>query len=346
MKKILSILIAVFLLLQSLILSGCSAHPKKFTDYSFDFFDTATTIIGYEKEEKTFNSNCEKIKSWLLEYHKLYDIYTTYEGINNLSVLNNSQGEELVVDKKIIDLLLYAKELYSKTEKINIALGSVLSIWHDYRERGMQNPSQATLPPLDILTESSKHTDINDIIINTNNNSIIINDPQLKIDVGAIAKGFAAQEIAKKMKENDINGYLLNLGGNVKIVGKRADGETWKVGIENPDTTSDTPYVKKLTLEDMSLVTSGSYQRFYSVNGKNYHHIIDPDTLYPAEYFLSVSILCEDSALADGLSTALFCLPYEEGKRIIESMDSVYAMWIEKDGTQLFSKGFENFCYE
>ncbi len=346
MKKTLSLLLIIFCLLQTLLFTGCQRSYKKFTDYSFDYFDTATTVIGFEKSEEDFKANCEIIKNWLAEYHKLYDIYTLYDGITNLCALNKSQGKEITVDRKIIDLLLYAKQLYLKTEKINIALGSVLSIWHSYREQGMLNPNDAKLPPDDILIEASNHIGLDNVIIDSQNNTVMITDKKLKLDVGAIAKGFAAQEVSKKMLENGIEGYLLNLGGNVKIVGKRADGEKWKVGIENPDTASDQAYIEKLELENMSLVTSGSYQRFYTVNGKNYHHIIDPENLYPADYFLSVSVLCEDSALADGLSTALFCLPFEDGKKLVESIDGVYVMWVTKEKEQLYSKGFKDFCYQ
>lgn len=346
MKKTLSLVLMLLCLLQTVFFSGCSKSYEKFTDYSFDYFDTATTVIGFEKTKQDFEKNCTMIKSWLEEYHKLYDIYTLYDGITNLCVLNKSQGKELAVDKKIIDLLLYAKQLYSKTDKTNIALGSVLSVWHNCREQGMSDPSKAELPPNDILTNAAGHIDFENVIIDSKNNTVKITDKSLKLDVGAIAKGFAAQEVSEKMLENGIEGYLLNLGGNVKTVGKRKDGEKWKVGIENPDTDSKEAYIQKLELEDMSLVTSGSYQRFYTVNGKNYHHIIDPKTLYPADYFLSVSVLCEDSALADGLSTALFCLPYEDGKKLVEGIDGVYAMWVTKEKEQLYSKGFKNFCYD
>jgi thiamine biosynthesis lipoprotein len=144
-----------------------------------------------------------------------------------------------------------------------------------------------------------------------------------------------------------MGGYLLNLGGNIKVVGERYDTEKWKAGIENPDKSSDEAYAQTLELDsNMSLVTSGSYQRFYTVNGKNYNHIIDSKTLYPAEYFASVSVLCENSALADGLSTLLFCLPFESGKKIVEETDGVYALWITNNGKKLYSDGFKDFTYE
>ena len=342
MKKFLSLILIVLL---CPCFAGCNAKYQKFTDYSFDSFDTVTTIIGFEKDKKTFDNNAQKIKEWLLEYHKLYDIYKVYNGVTNLYTINHSQGKAVKVDKRIIDLLTLSKQLYKKTNgKLNAAMGSVLSIWHDYRTQGLNNPKTAALPDKKDLQVASRHISFEDVIINGNAQTVLIKDKSLTLDVGAIAKGYAAQEVAKKMEAEGITGYILNVGGNVKIVGNRPDGEKWTVGIENPNSSSDKPYIEELALDGMSLVTSGSYQRYYTVNGKNYHHIIDPDTLHPAEYFTSVSVLCEDSALADGLSTTLFCMTYEDGKKLLKNFDGVYALWVTKDDKKLYSNGFENYC--
>jgi thiamine biosynthesis lipoprotein len=343
MKKFLSFFLILNIILLSVFLSGCS-KTEKFTDYSFDCFDTITTIIGFEDSKEKFQQNCTQIKGWLLEYHQLYDIYSVYDGVTNLCILNKKQGEKVKVDQKIIDLLLMAKELYGKNKKLNVAMGSVLSLWHDYREYSLNNPDDALLPSEVTLKEASEHINFNDVVIDDKNNTVLIKDENLTLDVGAIGKGFAAQAVAQKMQENGMQGYLLNLGGNVKIVGERQDRQPWRVGIENPDKESADLYLAELELSgNWSLVTSGSYQRFFTVDGKNYHHIIDSKTLYPAEYFSSVSVLCEDSALADGLSTLLFCLPLEKGKKIVEETDGIHAMWVTTDGEIHYSKDFKKF---
>ena len=133
---------------------------------------------------------------------------------------------------------------------------------------------------------------------------------------------------------------MLNVGGNVRTVGAKADGSEWLVGIENPLGDSSEPYTEYIRLAGESVVTSGSYQRYYVVDGKRYHHIIDPNTLYPSEYWRSVTILCADSGLADALSTALFLRPLEEGQRLLDACES-YAMWIDADGEMFYSEGFE-----
>lgn len=345
MKKLLSLFLCMIILSASL--SGCGSKKSKYTDYSFDYFDTVTTIVGYEKNENEFKSNCEKIKKKLEEYHKLYTIYNRYDGINNLCAINtvkNGVHSELEVDSKIIDMLEFSKEMYDITGgKVNVAFGSVLKIWHNYREEGSENPEKARLPEIDELKTASEHINIDNVIINKEKSTVYLNDPQLFLDVGAIAKGYAVEETAKWMKKSGLDGYILNVGGNVRTIGA-ADGEEWKIGIENPDTDNEEePYIAYLKLSDKSLVTSGSYQRYYFVNGKRYHHIIDPNTLFPSENFLSVSVLCESSAIADALSTALFSMTLQEGKALINSLENIEAMWVLPDGKQEYSKAFKNY---
>ena len=344
MKKIISVVLILVLTISCICLSGCE-KKEKFNDYSFDSFDTVTTITGFETSKDVFDKNCEKIKEKLKFYHKLYDIYTKYEGINNLCYLNEKK-ENIKVVKEITELLTFSKDMYNKTHgKVNIAMGSVLSIWHYAREDGLNYPAKAELPDIEKLKTASEHTDINNLIISSENNIVSIKDKDMSLDVGAIAKGYSVQRVADWMEKEGMKGYILNVGGNVCTVGERPDGEKWKVGIENPfGENEEEPYIATIQLNGgMSLVTSGSYQRYYVVGGKEYHHIIDEKTLMPASYFKSVSVLCDDSGVADALSTALFCMDYEEGLKIIESTEKAEAMWVFPDGTQKYSKNFKNY---
>lgn len=339
MKKIICFVLAVMLCL-----CGCASKKSQYKDYSFDSFDTVTTIIGFEASEEVFKENCKAIKEKLLYYHKQFTIYTRYDGINNLCVINSSEGP-VEVDKSVIDLLSFSKDMYSVTGgKTNVAMGNVLSVWHDYRTEGLDNPAAARLPEKDMLEIAAENTAVEDVVIDRENSTITLKNG-VTLDVGAIAKGYAVERVAEWMEQSGMTGYVLNVGGNVRTIGEKPSGEKWTVGIENPNTDDEeNPYIEYLALSDMSLVTSGSYQRFYVVDGKNYHHIIDPKTLYPAEYFLSVSVLCRDSGYADALSTALFTMPYEEGKTLVEKLDGVEAMWVMPNGEQRYSSGFRNYC--
>lgn len=323
-----------------------SVKKTQYKATSFAFFDTITYIYGYEAGEQEFANMNREIQALLGEYHKLFDIYNEYDGMVNLCTLNKAvdgQHQKLKVDRKIIDMLIYAKEMYALTDgKMNVAMGSVLSIWHDYRTAGIDEPWNAELPPMDALTEAAKHTDINNIIIDEENSTVWLADPQMKLDVGAFAKGYAVEMVARMIEEKGKTSYTLNVGGNIRTIGVKGNGDKWKTGIENPNDTSEN--IEIVELEDQAIVTSGSYQRYYYVDGKNYHHIIDPDTLMPAEKgFLSVSVICKDSGMGDGLSTALFCMSLEEGQALVNSIDGVEAMWVSYDETKYYSNGFDQF---
>ena len=368
MKKKALALLVLFTLVFSMILTGCNSkkddtpddnqgnqenngenssneNKSSYKTYSFEYFDTVTTIIGYETTGEKFGEVSKVALSLLGEYHKLFDIYNEYEGINNICTINklvNGEHQVVKVDRKIIDMLLLAKEMYTLTDgKMNIAMGSVLSIWHDYRTAGIDNPVKAELPPMEKLTEASKHIDINNIIIDEKNSTVWLADPQMKLDVGAFAKGYAVEMVAQRLKEMGKTDYVLNVGGNIRTLGTKATGAKWKTGIENPADTSE--YIEYIELAGESIVTSGSYQRFYVVGGKRYHHIIDSETLMPATGLLSVSIVCESSALGDALSTALFCMSVDEGMALVNSLNGVEAMWVTEDEVVHYSNNFAKF---
>lgn len=325
--------------------------PSKIERYEAQFtdvFDTVTQIIGYAESEEAFTEQISELKEQFDYYNQLYDIYNDYEGVNNIKTINDNAGKEPVtVAPEIIDLLKLGKEAYEKTNgEVNIAYGSVLRLWHDYRESGTQDPENAALPPIEELESRAVHTDIDNLIIDEEASTVYLADPEMSLDVGSIGKGYAVQQVAEYAKEHGMEHLLISGGGNICVVGAREDGEAWRVGIQNPDLNSEEAYVQRVQLQDMSIVTSGNYQRYYEVDGKQYCHIIDKDTMMPAEHMASVSVIMQDSGEADAMSTALFNMEYEEGKSFVESMEGVEAMWILNDGTIKYSSGFSKYLVQ
>ena len=152
--------------------------------------------------------------------------------------------------------------------------------------------------------------------------------------MGAVAKGWSVQQVC----ENAPEGLLISVGGNVCATGpKDTTGTPWVVGVQNPDAED---YLHTLYVTAGSVVTSGDYQRTYMVDGTLYHHIIDPETLYPSTYWRSVTIVGADSGLADALSTTLFLLPLAQGQEIL-SRCNAEAMWVDGTGQKFYSPGFE-----
>lgn len=335
MKRFFPLLLAL-----ALLLCGCDGARTEQQQYTATFltvFDTVTTVVGRDTSEEAFTEKAQAVHDGLLVYHQLFDIYHEYEGLNNLKTINDHPGEAIEVDRAVIDLLTDCKAYYELTDgRVNAAMGSVLQLWHEARNDGLDDPMHAYLPDAEALAEAAKHTSWDSVVIDPENSTVTITDPALRLDVGAIAKGWSVQRVAETAPE----GLLISVGGNVCATGpKDESGTPWVVGVQDPDGGS--AYLNTLYLTESSMVTSGDYQRTYLVDGEFYHHIIDPDTLYPGRLWRAVTVVCPDSGLADALSTALFLLPMEEGQKLLDACDSV-AMWVDAEGELYYSTGFED----
>ena len=340
MKKILSItlLISLALSLFSCSFGSSENDAGKSKTISTSYFNTFSVIYAYGENADT---NIEKYAAisdeCLSYYHKLFDIYFEYAEINNIRTINKNAGKSPVeVDREIIDFLLYCKELFTITNgKTNIMLGSVLKIWHDVREDaegdfGYLSPDR--LPTEDELNEAMTHTSIDSLIIDEEAGTVYISDPKASIDVGAIAKGYTVDILAERLIREGAEHVALNIGGNLRTIGLKPNGDLWVTGITNPDKAANDSLKCRIQIGEVSVVTSGDYERYFVSGDKKYHHIIDPETLFPADYFSSVSIITKNSGLADALSTALFCMSYEDGLALVETLSDVEVLWICKDG--------------
>lgn len=313
----------------------------------FTFFDTVSYIYSYEGDsQEDFEARCKGASEVLGKYHKLFDIYYEHTGVTNLRTINkNAGGEPLQVDRELIDFLLYAKDLYTKTGgEMNIMMGSVLKLWHDCRTAASTDSKNSKIPTEDELAEASLHTDFSSLEIDAENNTVRITDPDASIDVGALGKGYATEKAAEYLRSAGVESYVLNIGGNIRIIGNKPDGSGWATGIKNPANTEE--YALRIEIADTSCVTSGDYERFFVVGGKKYHHVIDKDTLMPSAYFSSVTVITADSGLADALSTALFCMSYEDGLALVNSIEGVDVLWITSDGTQYYTEGLSKMIME
>lgn len=336
LRKLTAVLLSLVLLLTGCAAAGKTPAQKQYQASFLTLFDTVTYISGLADSEEAFQAQAQEIHDRLLVYHQLFDIYHDYEGLNNLKTVNDQAGIAPVkVDGEIIRLLKDCRTYYDLTDHaVNVAMGSVLALWHDARTDGMDDPVNAALPDENALKEAALHTSWDNVVIDEENATVYLSDPKLRLDVGAVAKGWSVQRVA----ETAPSGLLLSVGGNVCATGpKDADGTPWIVGITDPD--GGDQYLHTLYVTNQAVVTSGDYQRYYVVDGKVYHHIIDPGTLYPAARWRSVTIVCRDSGLADILSTALFVLSREEGQALLEKTEAE-AMWMDGQGNCYYSPGF------
>ena len=338
MKRIILAALAVCLLL-----SGCGRNTleepeqKQYTATFLNLFDTVTTVVGRAESKESFQAQAEEIRDNLEYYHQRFDIYHDYEGVANLKTVNDQAGIGPVkVDQAVMELLLDCRRYYDLTGgKVNVTMGSVLSLWHEARADALHAPQNAYLPDSQALRDAAAHTGISSLILDEEASTAYLSDPLASLDVGAIAKGWATERVALSAP----SGMLISVGGNVCATGpKKSDGTPWVIGIQDPDNSSEN--VHTIYVSGGCVVTSGDYQRAYAVNGKRYHHIIDPETLMPAEYWRSVTVVCDDSGLADALSTALFLMPLEQGRALAQECGA-QVLWIDAAGEEFMTPGFE-----
>lgn len=329
--------VAAVLLFLILMFASCrktEASAQVHSEVFYEYFDTVSQVSSYAGDTvQQFGENAKAVREVFEHWHRLLDIYHEYEGMNNLCTVNRlAGGAPVEVDPDLIGFILYAEQMCTLTKgEMDISLGAVLSIWHDARSAEIPY-----LPTEEELKEAGKHIGFHNVEIDEEHCTLRLTDPASSLDPGALGKGYAAEQAAQMLIAKGVTGYALNLGGNVRCIGTKADGSSWRTGIrdpENPDSIAVT-----ISMADCSCVTSGSYERYFTVDGVRYPHIIDKDTLRPATGFSSVSVICQDSALADALTTALFCMGYEEGLALVSSLEGVDVLWISGDGTIRYTK--------
>jgi len=349
-------------------LSACKSEPIRFSNVLIDvgFNDAPVTFVAYTDNESTFRKYQEILRSEVLVLGQLFDKYNDYEGLNNLKTINDNAGiQPVVVDQALIDLITFAKDYNSITEKtFDISMGAVLNVWHEYRDEGKllnsADPAEyGRVPSLDELLNAKECVSWDFIEIDDVNNTIYINNPCASLDVGGIAKGFAADIVVKKLIDAGLETAIINIGdSSIITIGTKPNGDEWGVGIAQPkknlliaDSSVDTLYFKG----SIHISTSGDNQNYY-IAGDNvvYHHLIDPSTLYPVETYLhSVTIATSLSAAsAEALSKAMFILPYDDALKLLNKLkienpnDVIDAVWVyELDyaPSNAQSKGSANF---
>ena len=349
MKRIISLALAAVLSLS--LLTGCSSKEPEYIKNNgsiWDSFDTIISVVAYTKTQEEFTQLMEYTKTEFRHLHELFDIYNNYPGMNNAKTINDNAGIAPVkVEKELFDLIKFSMEWHEKTEgKVNIALGSVLKIWHDVREYAEYNP--AVLPSMEKLEAANQYTSIDSIVLDEENMTVYISDPNVSIDLGAIAKGYATELICLEL-EKTYESFAISAGGNVRVCGHPMDGRTrWGIGIQNPAVDENYQMLGgnmdlAFLYGNLSLVCSGGYQRFFVHEGERYHHLIDPDTLFPKNTYLGVSVLCNNSGMADALSTAIFMMEPQQALDFMDTISDAECILVLEDGTTLMTDGFKNY---
>ena len=321
------------LLLMALLLcalpSGCG-RMEKYEQVRYDLFDTVCRVSAYAESEEAFLRRVEPMWRRLEEINRVLDAYHAYEGLHNLYFVNLHAAEAPVrAEDALFDMLLWYRDRRSgENERVNLAMGAVLSLWHEAREAGGPPPSE------EALKAAAEHVSFDDVILDEDARTVFFTDPLLKLDVGAVGKGYAAAEALKALGDG---AALVNLGGNVACTGTPEGRDFWRVAVQSPFSASDSLGI--LRVKNESVVTSAVNQRFFEWECVRYHHLIDPDTAMPADLYASVTVVCADPAMADLLSTRLFLLPLEASRAAAEEAGTD-ALWVLPNGETRMTDGF------
>lgn len=265
------------------------------------------------------------------EIERLDAMLATGNGDSEIARLNVSGTAELSVDAGY--LVERALELYTETDgAFDIAIYPVMEAW-GFPSQNYQVPSEDALQERLALADASK------VSYDADSRKVSFGEAGMEIDLGGIAKGYTSARIMDIFRSYGITSGLVNLGGNVQVLGTKTDGSKWRVAVQSPDDESD--YLGVLSVSDKAVITSGGYERYFEQDGITYHHIIDPKTGYPAENGLkSVTIVSADGTLADGLSTSLFIMGEEKAAEFWRMhSDEFDAILLTDDGTIYVTEG-------
>ena len=306
----------------------------------YDTFDTVVHIAIYTDDDSFAKENLVYAKERYEELHKLFDNYKTYPDLVNVKTINDNAGiKPVTVDDTLFQLIKSSIDDYNNiSHNTNIALGPVTKLWNEYRElyEGGKTKEEVialkgeALPSDEELEKLRPLVNIDKIKLDDEKHTVSL-EKGMELDLGATAKGFATELVAKELEDRGVKSCVISAGGNVRIIGKPTDGrDNFKIGIQNPDLESPNQVLASLNVANTSIVTSGDYQRYFDLDGVRYCHIIDPDTLKPAHEIKSVTVIKEDYGLCDFLSTAAFNSTDDEIKELSDKTGAGI-VWVDKN---------------
>ena len=338
MKKYKNIAIFVLIIMTLLSISvGCENHSSNEPQQNVTLSKTGF-FLGTVVTVKVFEQVPESVFT---------DIFSMIESIEIKMSINIKNSEVNMINKKAgISYVKVSPETFYVIERgkyysslsdghFDISIGPLVQLW------GIGSES-AKVPNQDEIEAALNKISYDKVLLNSSDSSVKLSEQGMIIDLGGIAKGYVADEIAKYLKSKGIQSAIIDLGGNVYALGTKNGTDSWSIGIQNPFEPRG-KYIGILKLKDKTVVTSGVYERFLEENGKKYHHILNPFTGYPVENSLvSVSIIADKSIDADGLSTTIFSLGLKEGSALIETLDGIDAIFVDKDSNVYITSGLKD----
>ncbi|WP_417347048.1 FAD:protein FMN transferase [Ferrimonas sp.] len=337
------------------------SEPNLSVLYTLDYFGTSISIeILDDGGEDAETALCQSLK--LIEhYHQLASDYDTYPGLVNIKSINLDPTATHRVNPELFELIQTGVEWHRLSEGyFNIAIGPVVQLWRQHRFRctkGASNERECSLPTDAELRAAAEHTRIANIQLDPADHSVTMTEG-MSLDLGGIAKGWMVEKVLDHLKAQGMRSVVINAGGNIRHYGHHPEGRPFVTAIEDPVCRKhdfqlpgcdqmERRYTEVVTGENLTVVTSGNYLKYFEVGGKEYHHIIDPTTLYPKQGGVATSVVLSNNHIyADVLSTTLFLMPLDRAKALAEKLSYLEGVWVlDEDGRRVYSSGFERFSH-
>lgn len=338
MKKKVSAIIALMLFFVILV-TGCSGKQTTAVKINKEPFSEEQFLLGTYIKIRVYDEGKEAVlKKAFARIKELGDKITVNQKGSEVDEINQQAGIKPVkVSDDIYPLLKRAYE-YSEDSQggFDMAIGPITQLWHigfdDARKPSQQEIDQAL-----------KLVDYRKVKLNDEDKTVFLEEKGMQLDLGAIAKGFITDEVVKVLREDDVTTAVVDLGGNIYVLGHspRGEKEDWNVGIQDPNNARNT-VIGTIKESNKTVVTSGIYERFLKVDGKTYHHLFDPRTGYPFENDIAgVTIITKKSIDGDGLSTAVFAMGVKKGLEYAENLENVDTIFVTKEDKVYVSKDIE-----
>lgn len=338
-----------------------------YTDFrTSQYYDTTIAIRIFHNEDDNVEDLTNDLREILEKTHRLSTWFVSYEGLTNLKTINDNPGEYHEIDPLLFDMIELSIAYYDMTDGyFDITLGPIIDIWDKHREEclawmetlhGQEDSHEiyerdkdqyCTIPDQSTLEAANAYVGIDKIHLDKDNHRVMI-EAGMRLDLGGVAKGYGAKMLGERLKaDTRVEAFIINAGtSNVEVYGDHPfrDNDLFYVGLTNPDSPfgENNTYASIKIDSGKNATTSGDYERYYEVDGRKYHHLINPKTLYPTDHHRAVTMVSEDGAFGDILVTAVFIMPLDEGLAYVNQSDDLEAIWFEDTCTPpVMSENFE-----